>query len=625
MKPTMTKIPLLERLKTGKPLLGDGAMGTLLHGRGNLPINDCFEALNLSDPVLVAQIHREYVQAGADLLETNSFGANRLKLAQYGYAEQVEAINRAAVRLARQAAQGHEGVYVVASVGPLGVPIKPYGRLPKPEARALFRQQLSALAEADAFLLETFTDHGELLEAVAAAREVDADKPIIAQMTFGGDDRTALGYLPGRVADELSNADVDVIGVNCSGGPAQIQRILEMMYNSVPDALYSAMPNAGFPEAVGGRVLYPASADYFADAALTLHGIGAGIIGGCCGTTPAHISAMRAALDNPDQPVPTVQVLETPDPEVTTGPEQPTELAYRLANKQFTVTVEMTPPRSYNLEKLVSAGSLLRDAGAHLIDVADSPAAKMRMSPWAVCQVLQSEVGLEAILHFPTRGRNVLRVQGDLLAAHAIGLRNLFVTMGDPTKIGDYPEAMDTTDIVPSKLIDTICNGMNAGQDLAGNSIGRPTSFTVGCALNMFADDLDRELRVLEKKLNAGADFALGQAVFQPEKIEAFHAAYEERNGEPFTLPVLMGIMPLYSLKQARFLHNEVPGIHIPDGIFKRLEDAGDDAPAEGVKIAQEILRAVKDRVQGAYIIPALGRYHLAAEVIDAVRIPTTA
>ena len=369
-------------------------------------------------------------------------------------------------------------------------------------------------------------------------------------------------------------------------------------------------------------MLYPASADYFADAAINLRTLGASIVGGCCGTTPAHIAAMREAIDNPDYESLDVHVHDHQHDEPDEMPEQPTELAYRLANGEFTVTVEITPPRSYNMEKLLRSAALLRDAGAHLLDVADSPAAKMRMSPWAVCQVLQTQVGLETILHFPTRGRNLLRVQGDLLASHAIGLRNLFVTMGDPTKIGDFPEAMDQFDIAPSSLIDLITHQMNAGQDLGGNSIGKPTSFTVGCALNMFADDLDRELRILDKKMAAGAHFALGQAVFEPEKIERFHAAYEQRNGEAFGLPVIMGIMPLYSLRQARFLHNEVPGINIPDHIFKRLEDAGDDAPQEGVKIAQELLRAVKGYVQGAYIIPALGRYHLAAEVIDAVRVP---
>ncbi|MEL6151699.1 MAG: bifunctional homocysteine S-methyltransferase/methylenetetrahydrofolate reductase, partial [Chloroflexota bacterium] len=531
--------------------------------------------------------------------------------------------NRAAVDLARWAA-ARKDVYIVASVGPLGVRVKPFGKLPKEDARAAFKQQMTALNDAgiDAFLLETFTDHGELLEAIAAAREVAPDVPIIAEMTFNSDNRTMLGYLPGRVADELYRSGADVIGVNCSGGPQHITRVLELMRQSVPDAIYSAMPNAGFPQSISGRVLYPASADYFADAAVQLRDTGATVIGGCCGTTPAHIAAMRQALDNPRTATPEIDITE-PHPETEEGiPEQPTELAYRLANGQFTVTVEVTPPRSYSMEKLLAAGALLRDAGAHLLDVADSPAAKMRMSPWAVSQVLQSQIGLEAILHFPTRGRNLLRVQGDLLAAHAIGLRNLFVTMGDPTKIGDYPDAMDSFDIAPSKLIGLIAQGMNSGEDLAGNSIGKPTSFTVGCALNMFADDLERELKVLDKKLEAGAHFALGQAVFEPRKIEQFHTAYEQRNGEPFKLPVLMGIMPLYSVRQARFLDNEVPGINIPDRIFKRLESAGDDAPGEGVKIAQELLRDVKDMVQGAYIIPALGRYNMAAEVIDAVRVP---
>ena len=621
----MTKIPFLQRIQQDTPLLGDGAMGTLLHARGNLPMDECFEALNLNNPDLVAGIHQEYVAAGANMIETNTFGANAYKLTAYGLADKVTEINTTAVELAKWAAARRDDVYILGSVGPLGVRVEPFGKLSKVDARAAFTEQLSALAAAgvDAFLLETFTDHGELLEALTAARAVAPDKPVIAQMTFNGDNRTLVGYLPGRVADELKRAGADVIGVNCSGGPEQITRIVEMMRRSVPTAVYSAMPNAGFPESIGGRVLYHASADYFADAAVNMRAAGASLVGGCCGTTPEHIAAMRTALDAPIPADIQIDFGDTGEPDDPAPIErQPTELAYRLANGQFTVTVEMTPPRSTNPEKLIKAGALLRDAGAHLLDIADSPAAKMRMSPWAVCQVLQSEVGLETILHFPTRGRNLLRIQGDLLASHALGLRNLFVTMGDPTKIGDYPEAMDAFDIAPSALISVISQQMNHGEDIGGNSIGGATSFTVGCALNMFADDLDRELRVLDKKLQAGADFALGQAVFRPELIERFHTAYEDHFGASFTLPVIMGIMPLYSLKQARYLHNEVPGITIPNTIFKRLEDAGDEAPAEGVKIARELLAAVKDKVQGAYIIPALGRYHLAAEVADAVNVP---
>jgi homocysteine S-methyltransferase len=281
----------------------------------------------------------------------------------------------------------------------------------------------------------------------------------------------------------------------------------------------------------------------------------------------------------------------------------------------------MAPPRSYTPQTLLTAAQLLQDAGADVINVADSPTARMRMSPWAICHLLHSRLGIETVLHFPTRGRNLLRVQGDLLAAHALGLRNLFVVMGDPTHIGDYPDAMDNYDVAPSALIKLIKHGMNRGVDQAGNSIGQPTSFNVGCALNMCANDLDREIRVLNNKIEGGADFALGQAVYEPARIEQFHQRYQELTGEPFTLPVIMGVIPLYSLKHAHFLHNEVPGILIPDAIFKRLEDAGENAPQEGVRIAGELLATMRTLTQGAYIIPAYGRYDLAAEVIDSLNV----
>ena len=354
----MTKTPFLERLQQDTPLLGDGAMGTLLHARGNLPMNECFEALNLNAPELVAGIHREYIDAGADVLETNSFGANIYKLGEYGLGDQVEAINSAAVTLARQATANREDVYILGSAGPLGVRMKPFGKLSKADARAAFVQQLGALATAgiDAFLLETFTDHGELLEAIAAARAVAPDIPVIAQMTFNADNRTLVGYLPGRVADELNRAGANVIGVNCSGGPAQITRVVELMRRSIPDAIYSAMPNAGFPESVGGRVLYPATADYFADAAVSMRGAGATLVGGCCGTTPQHIAAMRAALDAPLPVDVQIQVGESNDAdEPTITEKKPTELAYRLANGEFTVTVEMDAAAQYQSREVAQS------------------------------------------------------------------------------------------------------------------------------------------------------------------------------------------------------------------------------------------------------------------------------
>lgn len=621
----MAKLPFWERIQQNTPLLADGAMGTMLHQHG-VDIGACFDALNLGNPTQVARVHRAFIEVGSEIIETNTFSANRYKLAEHGLDTQVTEINREAVALARRvvAESARDDVYVAGAVGPLGVRLKPYGRVNAEDARAAFHEQIAALdaAGVDVIILETFTDLAEILEALAAARAVNPDLPVICQMTFAQDDRTLLGHLPGRVARDLRAAGARIVGVNCSGGPAQISRVLQAMRQAAPDLRFSAMPNAGFPEAVNGRVMYPATVDYFADYALTFKALGASIIGGCCGTTPEHIAAMRAALDDASRPLPQIHIAEINGDEVDVVPERPTELADRLARGEFVISVEMSPPRSYAPQKLLTAAQLLQDAGANVINVADSPTARMRMSPWAICHLLQSRIGIETILHFPTRGRNLLRVQGDLLAAHALGLRNLFVVMGDPTHIGDYPEAMNNYDVVPSGLIELIQKRMNTGLDQAGNSIGQPTSFTVGAALNMCANDLDHEIKVLRKKLESGADFLLGQAVYEPQRVEQFHRRYEEIEGKPFTTPVLMGVMPLYSLKHALYLHNEVPGIIIPDAIFKRIEDAGDHAAQEGVRIAGELLAQMRHLVQGAYIIPAFGHYDLAAEVIDTLYEP---
>ncbi len=623
-------LPLLKRLEQPAPLLADGAMGTMIHARVGSSIDACFDSYNLTHPETVLEIHRAYLEAGAELIETNTFSANRVKLAEHGYEDQTAAINRAGVMLARQAISesGRENVYIGGSIGPLGMGLIPYGRLKPEDAAAIFREQITALTEAgvDALVFETFSDLDELVVAIKTAKESAPDVPVIAEMTFGSDDRTRIGFPPSRVAKELHGAGADVIGVNCSGGPAQISRVIQAMMAAVPEARTSAMPNAGFPQSVSGRMMYPATTEYFGDFAAALKALGVHIVGGCCGTTPAHIASMRAALDDPNRKTTVFRVkisraAEPPPESEVPDTVPPSELARKLAAGEFVVTVEMAPPRSHNLDKMVDNARLLMDAGASMVDIADSPTARMRVSAWAACHLLENRLGVETILHFPTRGRNLLRIQGDLLGAHALGLRNLFVTMGDPTRIGDYPDANDHFDIPPSGLIRLTKEKMNRGVDQAGNSIGTPTRFTVGCALNMAAPDVDHEIDVLQKKIAAGADFALGQAVFDPPRAEAFLKRYQEITGEPLRLPVLMGVLPLYSLKHALFMHNEVPGVTIPQPILSRIEAAGDRAAAEGVLIAQELLRTLRPIIQGAYIIPSYGRYELAAQVIDAVKV----
>jgi homocysteine S-methyltransferase len=615
----MTSMSFRERLDTSAPILADGAMGTMLHHESHARADACFDAMNVEDPEMVLTIHKAYIAAGADLIETNTFGANSFKLANAGRAGNVEHYNRRGVELAQLAIaeSARDDVYIAGSVGPLGVGIYPYGRLSQDEAKTAFAAQLFALVSAgvDAIQFETFSEHKELLLAISVLRELDADLPIIAQATFYHENLSYAGYPPARVANDLYRSGADVIGVNCGSGPAGIAEVLRQMAYAVPDAVFSAMPNAGFPEVIGGRILYPATAEYFADCATTLVNIGATVVGGCCGTTPEHIAAMRRALDQPSSEFVDLHIGEVDLHHEDHAPERPTELSERLQARRFTVTVEMAPPRSYHTERLLAAARRLRSAGADLINVADTPAARMKMSAWAVAHLLQSQLGIETVLHFPTRGRNMLRVQGDLLASHALGLRNLFVVMGDPTRIGDFPDASDVNDVAPSRLIDVIKQGMNKGVDMAGHSIGKPSSFTVGCALNMGADDIEREIRALRKKLNAGADFALGQAIFDPERILRFHQRYEELTGVDFELPVLMAVMPLHSLRQARFLNNEVPGITIPEAIIERIAAAGEDARREGVLIAQELLEQMDGLIQGAYIIPG-GDYDMAAEVV---------
>jgi 5,10-methylenetetrahydrofolate reductase len=414
-----------------------------------------------------------------------------------------------------------------------------------------------------------------------------------------------------------------VIGVNCSGGPAQLLRLLKQMRQAVPDGRFWVKPNAGWPEQVGGRIMYPADPEYFGEYAAALRAAGANVVGGCCGTTPGHVAAMRRVLDSapvPEfSPLQTSEVLETSD--VPAETPQPTELAQKLADGKFVISVEMDPPRGLSTHKLLAGASMLAEAGADVLNVADSPMARMRMSAWAVCDVIQRRAGIETTLHFPTRGRNLIRVQGDLLAAHAIGLHNVFVVMGDPTAIGDYPEAMDNYDLVPSGLIKLIKQGFNSGVDHAGASIGQPTNFYVGAALNLCGPEPEREMKSLRRKVLSGADFFLTQPIYDSDKARAFLDLYAERHGK-LDKPVLVGVLPLVSVKHANFLHNEVPGISIPEGTLKRMQKAGEQASGEGVAIAVELIQSIKGWAQGVYVMPQFSRYDLVAEILDAVKEP---
>lgn len=610
---------LLEILNQ-KTLLADGAMGTMLHARG-VGFDKCFDELNLTNPAAVADVHREYIEAGAELIITNTFGANRFKLSKHGLHHDVEKINRAGVELAKRVvAVSFKDVLIAGDVGPLGVRIAPYGRVKLEEAREAFAEQVKALAEAgaDVIIIETMSDLYEIQEAIKAAKE-NSSLPIIASVTFTRDDRTLLGDDPAKVAHRLAAAGADVIGVNCSGGPSQLLRILKQMRQAESSSKFWVKPNAGWPEQVSGRIMYPADADYFGEYAVQFRAAGANIVGGCCGTTPQHIAVMKKALEStPATPVAEISIVD--DDEITAEPaEQPTHLAQRLANKQFTICVEMDPPRGLSTHKLLAGASLLQDSGADIINVADSPLARMRMSAWAVCEVVQRQIGVETTLHFPTRGRNLLRVQGDLLAAHALGIRNVFVVMGDPTSIGDYPEATDNYDLVPSGLVKLIKQGFNMGVDHSGTSIGQPTNFFVGSALNLCPQDIDTEVKNLHRKIKAGTDFFLTQPIYRADDGPKLIAAYEAKHGK-FDKPILAGILPLVSAKHANFLHNEVPGISIPDEARARIEAAGDGGAKVGVELAVELIQSIKGWASGIYMMPQFHRYDQASEIIVAVK-----
>lgn len=636
--------PLLDRLAQG-PLLCDGAMGTMLYARG-VPLDDCFDALNLTRPELVQELHLAYIHAGAEIVETNTFGANRFKLEAFGLEDRVRAINLKGANLAREAERlaGRE-VFIAGAIGPTGRTLAPLGTTDPAEARAAFREQIGALLErgVDLLLFETFPAIDELEVALAAAREAGADVPLVAQFTFGDDGRTPLGHTPDEAVARLRDQGVIAIGANCGTGPRDVLAVatrllgeLERRPGDTP-CYVSGQPNAGYPRNVSGRVIYPSSPEYFAGFARDLATAGGRIIGGCCGTTPEHIRAMRAALDEwrneralaarraggavvaepataPSERERRERALQPPD--------GPTALAQKLGQK-FLVSVELDPPRGLNPEKLLKGARMLKELGVDAINVADSPMARVRMSALTICYLLQHAVGVETIIHFTTRDRNLMGLQSDLMGAHAAGVRNILALTGDPPNLGNYPDATAVYDVDSIGLI-RILSQLNAGADSAGNSLGKQASFTIACAADPTRADLAEETDRLHRKLAAGANFIMTQIVYDLDAWRRFVALYERRHG-PLGVPVVLGILPLQSHKQAEFLHNEVPGIVLPDEIRERMRLAGTNGRREGVALARDLLLQARELVQGVYIMPSFDRYELAAEVLDVLRLPATA
>jgi homocysteine S-methyltransferase len=600
-------------LADGRVHVTDGAMGTMLYSKG-IFLNVCYDELNLRQPDVIRDIHREYVRAGAELIETNTFGANPMKLAHHGLAAETEAINEAAARLARDAAGSRAAV--AGAIGPLGIRIEPFGETSLAEARSAFARQAAGLLAGgvDGFLLETFHDVEELRAAVEAIRPL-TDLPIIAQMTVGEDGRTHYGTAPSAFGPAIAAMGVEAVGVNCSVGPHGVLEAIEHLARVVTLPL-SAMPNAGLPRDVGGRKMYMASPEYMAGYARRMVEAGARLVGGCCGTTPDHIKAIVGFVHSVS---PRHAAAVTVAPAAAQGvPAVPlgerSRLGAKLAAGQFITTVEIVPPKGVDPGPMYVQVRALKAAGVDAVNVPDGPRAQSRMGALLSGLLIEREVGLEAVVHYACRDRNLLGMLSDLLGAAAAGLRNLLLITGDPPKMGPYPDATAVFDIDSIGLANLVSR-LNRGLDPGGNPIGPPTKFVIGVGVNPAAPDFEREMSRLAWKVDAGAEYAVTQPVFDLQQLDRFldHASRHR-------LPVVAGIWPLVSLRNAEFLANEVPGVSVPAAVLERMRVASaagkEEGLAEGVRIAREMLEAVRGRVQGVQIAAPLGRVPVALDVL---------
>jgi homocysteine S-methyltransferase len=605
----------LDRLSRG-PVLCDGAMGTLLYARGVF-INRCYDELNVSQPEIVQGIHADYVKAGAEVLETNTFGANRYRLLRHGFEARVAEINRAGARLARAVA-GSE-VMVAGSVGPLGIRIEPLGKTAREEARAAFREQIEALASegVDLILLETFGYLDELHQAVLAAREAAPGLPIVAEVTIDEDGNALDGSEPESFGARLAGFGVDVAGCNCSVGPAPMLDTIERL-RRVTALPLAAQPNAGMPRSVEGRNIYLCSPEYMASYARKFVAAGVALVGGCCGTTPDHIRAMKSALRVGEARSSSFQVtVAAPATAPVTKPlAERSKLGAKLAAGEFVTMVEIVPPKGSDAGKELAAAKYLREVGIDAVNVPDSPRASARMGNQALCNLIERHCDIETVLHYTCRDRNVLSIQSDLLGACALGLHNLICITGDPPKLGNYPDATAVFDVDSIGLVNIVHN-LNLGVDLGANPIGSATQFVIGVGANPGISDIDEEVRRFEYKCEAGAQFAVTQPVFDLRLLEAFL-----RRVEHCKVPVLAGIWPLTSVRNAEFMRNELR-VSVPDEIMARMASASESsehARAEGVLIAREMLVAARGMVQGVQVSAPLGKFSAAADVIEALR-----
>lgn len=616
MSTVKTKLPPFRERLDGPVLIGDGSMGTYLNRKG-YALDQSFDLLNLTRPDIVKKVHEEYIGAGSELIETNTYTGNRSRLDRFGIGDKVREISIAGARLAKEAAKGR--AYVAGSVGPIGKPLEPISPRSVPEAKKIFSEQLEALVEGgvDIIMLETFSDLAELGIAIEAAKEI-CDLPIITQKTFYEDGNVLSGSLPVDVANFLKGLDVDVLGSNCTVGPQRMLTIIQKMVQGLNKPI-SAQPTAGMPELVDGNIQYHASPAYMAEYAEMMVQEGVFLIGGCCGTTPEHI---KAITDTVKGMIPGREKYAVVDGVKTLEEAVPAKEAQvdfspfsRKIGKKLVTTAELDLPRGLDLSSVMKGAAFLKEAGIDAVNISDGARARLRMSPIVVTHFLKEKVGMECINHFTCRDRNLLGLQSELLGAYALGVQNILAITGDPTTIGDYPNATSVFDVDSVGLVKILKN-LNLGIDLADNTIGEATRFTICVAANPMADDLDKELRRLKRKIDEGAHVIFTQPIFRMDSLERFLEKIQD-----FRLPVMAGILPLRGSKHAEFLHNEVPGINIPKDIRERMASAPKGEGAKyGVEIAQNLASEFSRFVEGLYFMPPFEKYNMVADILDALR-----